>query len=99
MRRCDHVTRANRQRETVWEALDEMPAGREFTIDQLWRQRGVNATHSMVATVVRDAVSLGLVERLGRLPAQGRPLLLRMTGKPLPRARAEESEKEAATDA
>lgn len=73
----DRIYRHDRQRESAWEALDAMAPGREFTLDQLWRQRGVQGTYSMICAVVRDAVRLGLVKRLGRLPSQGGPWLLR----------------------
>lgn len=71
----DRIYRHDRQRESAWEALDEMPPGREFTIDDLFRSRAGDgfATYSMTRTVVNDAVALGCVELLGRLPCAGAP--------------------------
>lgn len=75
------VYRDDRQREAVWEALDALPVGAEFTMRQLWRgevgSRRYPASFPMTATVVRDAVRIGAVECLGRLRTQGAPKLYR----------------------
>jgi len=75
------VYRGDRQREAVWEALDALPVGVEFTLQQLWRGevggRRYPASFPMTATVLRDAVRIGAVECLGRLKTQGAPKLYR----------------------
>lgn len=83
----ERIYRGDRERESVWEALDAMPPGTQFTLMGLWKGRHgpVGAHYTMVANVVRDAIAIGAVERLGRLKAQGGPLLLRKKGTPAPR--------------
>ena len=85
----DRIYWGDRQRESVWEALDAMVPGAQFTLMGLWQGRHgrVGAHYTMVAQVVRDAIALGAVERLGRLPSQGGPWLLRKTGTPPPQLR------------
>jgi len=75
------IYRNDRQREAVWEALDALPAGAEFTLRQLWRgEVGVRrypASFPMTADVLRDAVRVGAVECVGRLRTQGAPKVYR----------------------
>jgi len=75
------IYRDDRRREAVWEALDALLAGAEFTIRQLWRgEVGVRrypASFPMTADVLRDAVRVGAVECVGRLRTQGAPKLYR----------------------
>jgi hypothetical protein len=75
----DKIYRFDRQRETVWEALDRLEPGRPFTLDDVWRGRlgYVSATYSMTRNVVADAVRLGYVEHLGRLSCHGAPNVYR----------------------
>lgn len=75
------VYRDDRRREAVWEALDALPVGAEFTLRQLWRGevggRSYPASYPMTRTVLRDAVAAGFVEKLGRLSVHGAPNLYR----------------------
>lgn len=75
------IYRSDRRREAVWEALDALPAGVEFTLRQLWRgevgSRRYPASFPMTADVLRDAVCVGAVECVGRLGTQGAPKLYR----------------------
>jgi hypothetical protein len=91
--RPDRIYRGDRQRESVWEALDAMPAGTEFTLRGLWKGRHgpVGAHYSMVRNVVADAERLLAVERIGRAPSQGGPVLFRRTGQTRGAAGAKES--------
>lgn len=75
------VYRDDRRREAVWETLDALPVGVEFTMRQLCRgevgSRRYPASFPMTATVHRGAVRIGAVECLGRLRTQGAPKLYR----------------------
>lgn len=71
------VYRDDRRREAVWEALDALPVGAEFTLRALWNRGRIGAGFPMTATVLRDAVRIGAVECLGRLRTQGAPKLYR----------------------
>jgi hypothetical protein len=71
------IYRGDRRREAVWEALDALPAGAEFTLRTLWNRGRVGAGFPMTEAVLRDAVRIGAVEHLGRLKAQGAPKLYR----------------------
>ncbi len=73
------IYRSDRRREAVWEALDALPVGREFTLRDLWNRGRVGAGFPMTETVLRDAVRIGAVECLGRIKAQGSPKLYRRT--------------------
>lgn len=78
----NRIYKGDRQRESVWEALDAMPPGTEFTLGGLWKGRHgrVGAHYSMVRNVVADAVRIGAIERIGRAPGQGAPALFRKKG-------------------
>lgn len=78
-RNPDKIYRSDRKREAVWEALDAIPAGREFTLRDLWNRGRVGAGFPMTEAVLRDAVRVGAVECLGRIKAQGAPKLYRRT--------------------
>lgn len=71
------IYRDERRREAVWEALDAIPAGAEFTLRSLWNRGLVGASFPTTQTVLRDAVRIGAVECLGRLKTQGAPKLYR----------------------
>lgn len=76
-RNPNKIYRGDRKREAVWEALDALPAGAEFTLRDLWNRGRVGAGFPMTAEVVRDAVRAGAVECIGRIKAQGSPKLYR----------------------
>jgi hypothetical protein len=73
------IYRSDRRREAVWEALDALPVGTEFTIRQVWLGevgvRSCPASFPMKADVLRDAVRIGAVECAGKLRTQGAPKL------------------------
>lgn len=71
------IYREDRRREAVWEALDALPVGAEFTLTGLWNRGRVGAGFPMTEAVLRDAVRIGAVECLGRIKAQGSPKLYR----------------------
>ena len=73
------IYRGDRKREAVWEALDALPAGREFTLRDLWNHGRIGAGFPMTADVLRDAVRIGAVECVGRLGTQGAPKVYRRT--------------------
>lgn len=70
------IYRLDWRRESVWEALDEVPVGVVFTGRELWLGRfgpRCFARWSMVYDVLTEAVRAGLLELVGRLPLQGCP--------------------------
>lgn len=71
------IYRSDRRREAVWEALDALPAGREFTLRDLWDRGRVGAPFPTAQAVLRDAVRIGAVKCIGRLGTQGVPKLYR----------------------
>lgn len=73
------IYRSDRKREAVWEALDALPVGAEFTLRDLWNRGRIGVGFPMTETVLRDAVRIGVVECLGRVKAQGSPKLYRRT--------------------
>lgn len=73
------IYREDRRREAVWEALDAIPVGREFTLWDLWNRGRIGARFPMTEAVLRNAVRIGAVECLGRLGTQGAPKVYRRT--------------------
>lgn len=71
------IYRSDRRREAVWEALDALPVGAEFTLRDLWNCGRIGAPFPTAQAVLRDAVRIGAVECLGRLGTQGAPKLYR----------------------
>ena len=75
------IYRDDVRREQVYEALDDVPAGLEFTVRQLWTgEFGPRpyTTFSMTYRVVREALKAGLLETTGRdHTRQGCPRLYR----------------------
>lgn len=71
------IYRSDLRREAVWNALDKLQPGTEFTLRDLWNHGRVGASFPMAATVLRNAVRIGGVECLGRLRTQGAPKLYR----------------------
>lgn len=71
------IYRSDRKREAVWEALDAMPPGAEFTLRDLWDRGRVGASFPLTETVLREAVRIRAVECLGRLRVRGSPKVYR----------------------
>lgn len=78
-RNPNKIYRGDRKREAVWEALDAIPTGREFTLRDLWNHGRVGASFPTTQAVLRDAVRIGAVECIGRLKTQGSPKVYRRT--------------------
>lgn len=76
-RNPDKIYRGDRKREAVWEALDAIPVGTEFTLRDLWNRGRVGASFPTTQIVLRDAVRIGAVECIGRLAIQGTPKVYR----------------------
>ena len=70
-----------RRRELVFEALDAVPPGTEFTVRDLWTGRVGSPPYtsfSLTYRVIRDALRAGLIETTGRDHThQGCPRLYR----------------------
>lgn len=61
-RNPNKIYRGDRKREAVWEALDALQPGREFTLWDLWNRGRIGARFPMTEAVLRDAVRVGAVE-------------------------------------
>lgn len=77
----NRIYRDEQRREHVYEALDAVPAGAEFTVRDLWTGRVGSRPHtsfSLTYRVIRDALHAGLIETTGRdHTKQGCPRLYR----------------------
>jgi hypothetical protein len=66
-------------RESIHRMIERMPAGVPFTLMDVFKRDRFGptcvGTFSMLYVTVQEAVAAGLLERAGRYPSQGSPVL------------------------